>query len=126
MAKITNLRRAIRQMKRQTKLEKAITDTMHMYEEMMDIHTDICVLRDAWRKQTCRVCTAMGKGDNCPQCPLYCSAWRYGCADGMDGFAMGSKDMINDADGHREIRKAVRARYRELLRRLKANGWTYE
>lgn len=107
-----------------TKLERAVTDTLDMYERLIaDPHGVI----QEWRDTECRVCKAMGKTyQACQACPLYPkNGLLCVCGDHKNEF-LGSKMAIGLAAMTSEIRDAAKERYKTLLRRMKLNGWEYK
>ena len=106
-----------------TKLERAVTDTLDMYERLI---ADPYGVIEEWRDQECRVCTAMGKRSCESGCPFVPGYPYVGCLRGTDGDFKGSKMKIRLSITSDEIKTAAMERYKVLLKRMKLNGWSYE
>ena len=108
---------------RLTKLERAVTDTLDMYERLI---ADPLGVIDEWRNQECRVCTAMGTRLRESGCPFDMGNAYVGCMQGTDGNFKGSKMAIRLSITSDEIKMAAKDRYDVLLKRMKLNGWEYK
>jgi len=102
----------------------AVEDTLDMYERMLIGGKKEF---DEWDNTDCRVCAAMN--NKCQSCPFY-SAELGSCGSGPGPSLLGGKSSIaiaGFASTKTSIyKRVVKARYAELLRRLKVNGYEYK
>jgi len=113
----------------------AVTKTLHAYERLI-ASKNPSALMDEWLIDRvcfhpCRICEAME--EPCISCPIFSESGR--CVRGNNGDIYGSKEQLRlafvlyagpDLAGkNRRIKDVAKARYRELLRRLRKNGYVY-
>lgn len=121
----------------------AVTKTLHAYERLMAVENP-SALKEEWLKpwgqsydrlrfRECRVCEAMPDLD-CDGCPIIleygaCESDESGCdfigSKHVLFMAFCSNNPIEPSDRNKAIKFAAKARYKELLRRLRKNGYVY-
>jgi len=103
---------------------RAMTKTLHAYEDLIeDTERNLPKWDNYGGISSCRICKVLGgiptDGPTCSQCPLDCC---YDTGTHFDGFR---NAMLCDKCELSAIRKAARARYRWLIRKIKSAGYEY-